>query len=87
MSFYFYIIFSNSLNKYYIGHSADLKERLRKHNYNHKGFTGKASDWQIVYSEKFPTKEQAYARERQVKNWKNRERIEQLAKKGSGHPD
>ena len=87
MNYYFYIIYSKSLDKFYIGHSNNLEERIKKHNSNHKGFTGKANDWQIIYSEKHPTKEQAYARERQVKNWKNRKRIEQLAKKGSGHPD
>jgi putative endonuclease len=75
----FYILYSSILDKYYIGFTGDdLNERLRKHNSNHKGFTGKIGDWQVVYSEKYETKEKAYARERQVKNWKSRKLIEKL---------
>jgi putative endonuclease len=76
---HFYILYSKKLDKYYIGHTADiLEERLRKHNSNHDGFTGKSNDWQIAYTEIFLFKDQAYARERKVKNWKNRKRIELL---------
>jgi putative endonuclease len=58
-----------------------MEERLRKHNTNHKGFTGKTNDWIIVYTEGFSTKDQAYACEREVKKWKSRKRIEDLIKR------
>ncbi|RLD84112.1 MAG: GIY-YIG nuclease family protein [Bacteroidetes bacterium] len=58
--YYFYILFSRQLDIFYIGHTGNLEERLRKHNTNHKGFTGKANDWEIVYSEEFDTKSGAY---------------------------
>ncbi len=87
MPYYFYIIYSNNINGYYFGHTSNLEERIRKHNANHKGYTGKTNDWELVYSESYPTKSKAYARERQVKKWKNRKRIEQLMAKGSEHPD
>ena len=78
----FYILFSPSLNKYYYGHTCDeLSERLRKHNSKHKGFTGKANDWKLVYYEEFSSKTEAQNRELQVKNWKNRKRVETLIKK------
>lgn len=81
---YLYILYSKTLDKYYIGHTADaLEERLRKHNSNHDGFTGKAHDWEVVYSEIFPSKEQAYAREREVKRWKSKKRIELLIKENT----
>ena len=76
--YYFYILFSDFLNKFYIGHSNNLEERLRKHNSNHKGFTGKTNDWKIVYSEEFDSKIEAYAREREVKKWKSSKRVEKL---------
>ena len=76
---YFYIIYSKSLDKYYIGHTCDdINQRLRRHNSEHKGFTGKANDWTIVYKEKYHSKELAYKRERQVKAWKSRKMIERL---------
>ena len=83
---YLYILYSHSKNKYYIGHTGDsLEERLRKHNSNHKGFTGGTGDWKVVYFEIIESKEKAYLRERQVKNWKSRKQIEKLI--GSDHPD
>jgi putative endonuclease len=88
MDFYLYILFSKSLNRFYIGHTNDLTGRLRRHNSAHKGFTDKATDWKIVYSEVFTSKSLAYRREIQIKNWKNRERIEQLIRSASSeHPD
>ena len=57
MNFHTYILFSLARNTYYVGHIGDnLLERLRKHNSNHKGYTGKVGDWQIVYKESFVTK-------------------------------
>jgi len=51
--YHFYILFSEKRNRYYIGHTGNLMERLKKHNTNHNGFTWKTGDWQIVYSEEF----------------------------------
>ncbi|MBL7875207.1 MAG: GIY-YIG nuclease family protein [Cyclobacteriaceae bacterium] len=75
----FYILYSQKANKFYIGHTTELmNERLRKHNSNHIGFTGKFKDWVNVYTETYATKEIAYAREREVKAWKSRVRIQRL---------
>ncbi|MCH7399591.1 GIY-YIG nuclease family protein [Belliella sp. DSM 107340] len=79
MACYFYILQSKSKDKYYIGHTCnDLSERLQRHNSNHKGFTGKNADWEIVYYEKFNSKEEAYERERKVKSWKSKVKIKEL---------
>ncbi|CAN5589023.1 hypothetical protein BH11BAC2_BH11BAC2_23840 [soil metagenome] len=79
MSFHFYILFSDQLNNYYVGHTGDdLTERLRRHNSDHAGFTGPADDWKIVYTEPFSLKKEATDRERQVKKWKSRKLIEKL---------
>ena len=52
MPFNVYILYSSIRDRYYIGHSGDdLQERLRKHNSNHKGFSGKVGDWTIVYTD------------------------------------
>ena len=60
---YFYILYSKSQDKYYSGYtSSKLNERLRKHNSNHKGYTGKADDWEVVYYETYAVKELAYKR-------------------------
>ena len=80
--FFTYILFSATANKFYVGHTSEpIGERLRKHNSNHKGFTGKYQDWEIVYSEQFSNKSEAYQRERQIKSWKSKESIIELIQK------
>ncbi len=82
MTYYVYILFSPSLNKYYIGFTADdIYQRLRKHNSNHKGFTGGMGDWEVKYTEPFNAKAEAMIREKQIKKWKSRKLIEQLISK------
>lgn len=86
MEFKVYILFSAFKNRYYIGFTADdINERIRKHNTNHAGFTGKTGDWQLVHIEIYSTKAEAMTREKQIKNWKSRKLIEKLI--GLEHPD
>ena len=76
---YCYILYSKSLDKYYIGHSCEnLQERLRKHLSNHKGFTAKVKDWIIVHFEIFNSKSEAYRREQEIKAWKSKSKIQRL---------
>ncbi|MEY5047552.1 MAG: hypothetical protein RLZZ175_911 [Bacteroidota bacterium] len=81
--YFFYILYSTSNDKYYVGHTSNLVERLRKHNSNHKGFTGNINDWKVVYSEQYSSKSEAFAREREVKAWKSRKRIIALSSVGT----
>jgi putative endonuclease len=79
-----YIIFSETLQKFYIGFtSGDVNTRIYKHLANHKGFTAKAKDWAIVYSEQFTTKSEALAREKQLKSWKSNIRIREFILRSS----
>ncbi|GAL70663.1 hypothetical protein JCM19302_2385 [Jejuia pallidilutea] len=79
MAYYTYILYSKEIDRYYVGFTSDiLQERLRKHNTNHKGCTGKANDWCIVYFESYKTKTEAYSREREIKGKKSRVYIEKL---------
>ena len=75
-----YILFSSKKNKYYIGSTSNLEERIKKHNSNHKGFTGGVGDWQVVYQENYQSKSEATQRELQIKKWKSRKVIESLVK-------
>ncbi|MBO3097938.1 GIY-YIG nuclease family protein [Gelidibacter pelagius] len=78
-----YILFSSELNRYYIGHTCDqIAERMRKHLTAHKGFTAKAKDWKIVYTESYPDKSSAYRRELEIKGWKSSKKIFELISKG-----
>ena len=74
-----YILYSEKLDKFYIGFTGDgIEERLSKHLANHKGYTAKAKDWQLVYREIFESKQEAMQREKQLKGWKSNKRIKEL---------
>ncbi len=79
MAFTVYILHTQSLDKFYIGYTAvPIAERLRRHNTNHKGFTGKVNDWKVVYTEIYIAKADAIAREQQLKKLKSKAAIAQL---------
>jgi len=68
-----YILHSEELDRYYIGFTGnDMSIRMQKHLAKHKGFTGKNTDWQIVYTEKCIEKKEALKREKEIKSWKSK---------------
>ena len=74
-----YILHSQTLDRYYVGHTTEsLEERLRKHLSKHQGWTARAKDWVLVHAEEFPDKASAYRRERAIKAWKSNARIKEL---------
>ena len=76
--YYLYILYSKAIDKYYVGYSSDIEKRIEYHNYNHKGFTARSKDWQLVYSEIFNDRTLAMKREKEIKAWKSRTRIIEL---------
>ena len=78
--FYFYILQSITLRKYYIGSTEDLKNRLLLHNKGMVKSTKYGKPWELVYSETFSTLKGSRKREAQVKKWKSRLAIERLIK-------
>ena len=75
----FYILYSAKIDRYYIGYTTEsMTDRLQKHLRNHSGFTGQTKDWLVVYTEIFSSSSEAFARERAVKGWKSRKKIEAL---------
>ena len=69
-----YILFSESLDRYYIGHTNNVFERTAQHNseYYSNAFTSKANDWSIYWSGRCVDRHQARAIEKHIKNMKNR---------------
>ncbi|MBT8318866.1 MAG: GIY-YIG nuclease family protein, partial [Gramella sp.] len=59
-----------------IGATGNLQRRLQKHLQSTVEFTSKVKDWQLKYSEVFETNKDALDRERRIKSWKSRKKIE-----------
>lgn len=75
---YVYIIYSNKLNRKYIGSTIDLKERIRQHNLGKSDFTSKGIPWKLIYYEAFLSKKQAQKEELFLKSERGRERLNYL---------
>ncbi|WP_333809894.1 GIY-YIG nuclease family protein [Flavobacterium sp.] len=73
-----YILHSHTEDKFYIGCTTNLSERIIRHNQKSKGFTGSTNDWILVYQEEFNSQSEAIQREKQIKNWKSKIKIKEL---------
>ena len=51
-----HIIYSSSIDQYYIGHSENIENRLFRHNNSRSKVTKKSKDWKLLYSEMFATR-------------------------------
>ena len=77
-----YILFSEKLNKFYIGACIDIERRLYEHNIGHSKFTASGVPWMLKYTEEFETLQEAKKRELYIKKMKSRKYIEDLIVKG-----
>ena len=83
MNYYCYILFSKSLNRYYIGYTSDIEERITLHNNGYFGgrsYTYKATDWELYILIPCETIRKAILPEAQIKKMKSRKYIENLKK-------
>ena len=78
MPYTVYILHSLAKDKFYIGYTSNLTERIVRHNQKSKGFTGSTNDWVLVYHEEFITQSEAIQREKQIKSWKSKIKIKEL---------
>jgi putative endonuclease len=83
MKFFCYILYSKSINKYYVGYTSDIEERLKLHNSGYFGgrsYTSKVSDWDVFLLFPCETIKQAVSVESKIKKMKSRKYIENLKK-------
>lgn len=80
MSFYVYILRSNTLNRFYTGYTSDVDVRLQfHHNAAVRKFTGKADDWKLFFKIECASKQQAASIEAHIKRMKSATYIKNLA--------
>ena len=76
--FYTYIIYSGSLDRYYVGSCESLEKRLHDHQVGHSNYTKQGKPWILKWSKSFDSRQQAVAEERRIKAKKSRKYIEFL---------
>ena len=67
-----YILISQANGRYYFHHTSDINKRLANHNQGKVRSTKAYRPWQVLYSESFPTKSEAYKRELFFKSFEGR---------------
>ena len=80
MSYYVYILYSESTDSYYKGQTSDIEDRLRRHNSGYEKATSNGIPWKLVWSTAKETRGEALQLERKLKNL-SRERTIQFIKK------
>ena len=73
-----YILYSEKINKYYVGACKDIQRRLHEHNIGHSKFTKTGIPWQLKFQEEFIDLPAAKKRETGIKKMKSRKYIENL---------
>jgi putative endonuclease len=71
MAFYVYIVASRRNGTLYVGYTDDLYRRIWEHREKAvPGFTAKYDVTHLVWFEEHPTRDAAWLRERQIKEWR-----------------
>jgi putative endonuclease len=77
MAFYVYIVASAPYGTLYIGQTDNLRKRIFEHRAKVRpGFTAKYGVTRLVWFENFELRENAVRRERQMKEWRRKWKIE-----------
>jgi len=79
MTYTVYILYSETIDKYYVGHTDNIERRLNEHNTGQTRFTSsRGCPWKLCYQEKFETRTLAMMREKGIKAKKSRKYIESI---------
>jgi putative endonuclease len=78
MPYWVYILQSETTGRYYVGHTNNLEERLRRHQAGRTAATRGRGPWRLRYRDELPTRQAAAARERAIKARKSRTFIQAL---------
>jgi len=77
-------VLENVLGRHYVGVTANITDRLERHNGNREQSTRGLGPWSVIYSERYDTRGEALARERTIKSYKGGEAFRKLLSDGGG---
>ena len=80
---YLYILYSESIDRYYIGITIELETRLARHNRGGSKSTKRGVPWKLMHTELFSTKGEAMKRESYLKRQKSRKLLEKIIQENS----
>ncbi|MGA7721169.1 MAG: GIY-YIG nuclease family protein [Ignavibacteriaceae bacterium] len=78
MGYFTYILYSEKLNKHYIGHTKNIERRLFEHNSLQSSSTKSGAPWLLVFLKEFSTNSESIKFELKIKSMKSRKFIDEL---------
>jgi putative endonuclease len=80
MTYFVYVLYSESLDRYYVGYTSDIEQRIHFHNnpIESRKFTARGRPWVLKLAITLSTKVQAAQLEKFIKKMKSRKFVEQL---------
>jgi len=72
--FYVYVLQSDQNNQFYVGHTNDLKRRLKEHRSGRTTSLKGRGPYKLTYYEEFETRNEALSREKYLKSGSGREK-------------
>ncbi len=76
--FYVYILKSEKFDKFYIGYTSNLEDRINRHKHGRSKYTSSILPVDLIYFETFETKSLALKREKEIKRYKSHKYIQKL---------
>jgi putative endonuclease len=76
--FFVYVLHSQRDNRFYIGQTQNLTDRLKRHNEGRVHATKGRTPFSLVYSEQFQTRSEAMLRERFLKSLKGNDAFKRI---------
>ena len=78
-----YVLRSEKKGRHYVGHTKNLEKRLKQHNDGKTRSLKAHLPVRVVYVEERSSKQEAYRREKQIKNYKGGEAFKRLVGDGN----
>ena len=76
--FYVYVLSSRATGRFYVGSTADVHDRLYRHNAGQSKATRHGVPWELVHAESFSSRSLAVQREMYFKTGKGRDELKRL---------
>ena len=87
MSYTCYILYSKKLNRFYIGNTHNLENRLKEHNSGESPYTSQGRPWTLLWFTSKDSFRQAEALEFKLKNLSQSRKIKFMMKYSEGMVD
>ena len=86
MKFQVYILYSEKMKSFYKGQTAQLNERLHRHNSGYEFATKRGVPWKVIWTTEKDSRSEAIVLERKLKNLSVKRTLEFILKYKQGVP-